>query len=129
MENIPRVNITTSYFSQLRLIASPVSIARNEPAWFKASTKYQAYKKLAPSWSLLGKAKQGKIGQEKYVKIYYQTVLDLHNPMEIVNELLALFGPAPTLLCWEAPDKFCHRRLVANWLEERIGLTVPELDL
>jgi hypothetical protein len=30
------------------------------------------------------------------------------------------------LLCWEAPGKFCHRRLVAAWLEDALGIDVPE---
>ena len=31
------------------------------------------------------------------------------------------------MLCWEPPGKFCHRRLVAKWLEEHLGVDVPEL--
>lgn len=30
-------------------------------------------------------------------------------------------------VCWEAPGEFCHRRLVAAWLETALGVTVPEL--
>jgi hypothetical protein len=36
-------------------------------------------------------------------------------------------GEDTILLCWEAPGKFCRRRLVAAWLEEKLGVQVPEL--
>jgi len=30
------------------------------------------------------------------------------------------------LLCWEKRGVACHRRLVAEWLETELGITVPE---
>jgi hypothetical protein len=30
------------------------------------------------------------------------------------------------LLCWEPPGVFCHRRMVAEWLEHKLGIVVPE---
>jgi hypothetical protein len=33
------------------------------------------------------------------------------------------------MLCWEAPGEFCHRRLVAEWLEGELGIQVPEWKL
>lgn len=32
------------------------------------------------------------------------------------------------LLCWEKSGAFCHRRLVAEWLEDAVGEKVQELD-
>ena len=36
----------------------------------------------------------------------------------------------PVLLCWEKPGgtsaAFCHRRLVAQWLQAELGVIVPE---
>jgi hypothetical protein len=31
-------------------------------------------------------------------------------------------------LCYEPVGQFCHRRLAAEWLEQRLGLIVPELE-
>jgi len=36
-------------------------------------------------------------------------------------------GPDAILLCWESFNVRCHRRLVAEWLEEELGIVVPEL--
>jgi hypothetical protein len=44
-----------------------------------------------------------------------------------------VFGDNPVMLCWEsAPDcqsgkAFCHRHLVAQWLEDRLGIEVEEV--
>jgi uncharacterized protein (DUF488 family) len=48
--------------------------------------------------------------------------LDKLDPGEVAYEL----GSEAVLLCWEAPGRFCHRRLVATWLEEALGVDVPE---
>jgi len=53
----------------------------------------------------------------------YQKILDGLDPQEVFEDLCA----DAILLCWEAPGKFCHRRLVAAWLEEKLGVQVPEL--
>jgi hypothetical protein len=36
-------------------------------------------------------------------------------------------GPDAILLCWESFNVRCHRRLVAEWLEEKVGIVVPEV--
>jgi len=119
--------LTTSYFNAPMPQANPVSIARSEPAWFRHSGSYQTYKLLAPSWSLLGKAKQGRLTFEAYAAAYRKTVLACLDPYEVLAELEGRFGNNPTLLCWEAEAEICHRRLVAQWLEAWTGLSVPEL--
>jgi uncharacterized protein (DUF488 family) len=53
----------------------------------------------------------------------YQKILDSLDPRQVYEDL----GENSILICWEAPDKFCHRRLVAEWLEKHLGVTVPEL--
>ncbi len=29
-------------------------------------------------------------------------------------------------MCWEAPDKFCHRHIVSEWLSLSLGVKVEE---
>jgi hypothetical protein len=36
-------------------------------------------------------------------------------------------GSDVVLLCHEKEGDFCHRRLVASWLENNLGIKVPEL--
>ena len=62
----------------------------------------------------------------------YAAILDRLDPREQWELLHAKAGGAePVLLCWERPPlddrNFCHRRLVAAWFEQHLGVEVPEL--
>ncbi len=103
-----------------------VSIARwaprNTPAGFRI------YKPLAPRKDMM------KMSIEQYTEIYVGEILAALDPKTVVDDLHELAGGAePVLLCWERqPDlasgkTFCHRRMVAEWLSETLGLDVPEL--
>ena len=97
-----------------------ISIARFNRFW-----NGEEFKKLAPP------AENIKIEDETlYTKLYYEQVLNKLNPKQVYDEL----GDNAVLLCYEkwADIKecktFCHRRIVAKWLEETIGVKVEELD-
>jgi hypothetical protein len=58
----------------------------------------------------------------RFAHEYQEFVLDTLDPFEVIRDLgmnAILLGNAP-------PGKFCHRRLVAEWLEETLGINVPE---
>ena len=76
----------------------------------------RTYPALAPRREML-KMAEGTYREE------YQKILDNLDPQRVYEDL----GGNSTLICWEAPGIFCHRRLVAAWLEEHLGVTVPEL--
>jgi uncharacterized protein YeaO (DUF488 family) len=112
----------TSYFANRRAAADPqaVAISRGVPRWFKG----RVYDPLRPSWKLVQGAKSGELSHEEYERRYRAEVLEGLDPATVVREL----GDDAVLLCWERPDAPCHRRLVARWLEERLGIAVPESD-
>jgi len=58
----------------------------------------------------------------EYAIEYQRETLNKLDPTKVFEEL----GFDVVLLCWEAPGKFCHRRLVAEWLEEALSIEVPE---
>jgi hypothetical protein len=108
----------TSYFAKSANNPNAVSIAGKAPAGFAG----RVYKKLAPKFWFYQKYKED--GDEFfYTEQYRKEVLNLLDPMEVYNEL----GEESILLCWEGKDKFCHRKLVARWLEVSLGIQVPEL--
>ena len=74
------------------------------------------YPALAPTRQML------KMGEAEY-RAAYQEILDRLDPRKVYQEL----GEDAVLLCWEKPGEFCHRRLVAEWLEEHLGVTIIEL--
>jgi hypothetical protein len=94
-----------------------VSIARNS-RWFKG----RRYPQLAPSRDLFTKYLAGIINEAGYAIEYHRENLAKLDAVKLADEL----GSDAVLLCWEAPGKFCHRRLVAAWLEDALGIEVPE---
>lgn len=60
--------------------------------------------------------------QDYYVKNFYNEVLKPLNPQEVYQTL----GDDVVLLCYEKPTQFCHRFLVASWLELSLGVTIDE---
>ncbi len=111
--------VKTSYFGNIKNLpedSNLISIARGTPGWFKG----KRYLPLAPSWELI---KNTEI-PEPYTTGYYEQVLNKLDPGKVLEEL----GENAILLCWEKPGDFCHRRLVAEWLESTLKIEVPEFE-
>jgi hypothetical protein len=53
----------------------------------------------------------------------YRKQLEARDARQVAQEP----GSDAILLCWEAFNVRCHRRLLAEWLEEKLGVVVPEL--
>jgi hypothetical protein len=111
----------TSYFAKRRAASDPhaVAISRGVPRWFKG----RVYDPLRPSWNLVEAAKSGTITTEEYERRYRAEILDGLDPAVVRREL----GDDAILLCWERPGAPCHRRIVARWFEERLGMEVGEV--
>jgi len=82
------------------------------------------FKTLAPKYSWWKEWHDNHLSNEWYHQKYHETVLDKLNPKVIANRLQA-FGENVVLLCYEKPNEFCHRQLVAQWLR-RAGIPVCE---
>jgi hypothetical protein len=94
-----------------------VSIARFAPKDHRDLPRYGA---LAPgAWFK-------SVPEEEYRRRYAAQLACL-DPEAVWADLHGLAdGSEPVLLCWERPGQFCHRRLVAGWFEETLGVAVPE---
>ena len=114
-----------------------VSIAGKSPEWIAGiGVKLVKYGKLAPRWAWWSEWKEkfeenpeSAESIEWYGKKYLETVLSKLDPVKTAAELENLAnGEDLCLLCWEAPGKFCHRRLVADWLGSA-GIKCPEIEV
>ena len=86
------------------------------------------YKALAPNWRLWDNFKKKKISEDKFIAEYHNMLKDL-NPKHVLEHLNFLTGGIePILMCKPAKTKFCHRHLVADWLEKETGLIIKELN-
>ena len=107
------INIHTSYFANHRHIPpwlTTISIARYPPkGWCGFS-----YPALAPSDELLHSYKKTN-DVASYTDAFKRQLAEL-NPSGVVCDLAKISdGGDVVLLCFEKPEKFCHRHLVADW--------------
>lgn len=105
----------TSNFKNAGSHPKAVSIARFPPRNWKG----RRYFDLAPKPRML-KLKD----LAEYDKVFKEQILGKLDPRKVYEEL----GQDAVLLCFEPPGQYCHRRVVAEWLEKNLGIQVPELQ-
>lgn len=128
--------IYTSYFGNIPNILkreyNPVtfiSIATKSPDWFAGEQR----KFLAPSYDIFKEYQEGH-DIELYTKRFLKERLAQLDPNDVLLDLIAASGnfkgfnylPNTILLCYETPDKFCHRHLVADWLNKSNNVNIVE---
>ncbi len=52
--------------------------------------------------------------------------MDVYELLETLNNR---FGENIILLCHEPINEFCHRRLVADYIEQQTGIYIPEISI
>ncbi len=118
----------TGYYAKLKKYEEaglvPVAVSGKVPNFFKGIE----YPEFAPRWEVFKEWKNERISNEEYsnkYKKYLNTLdkeeikFDLDSPHEAGNLIL---------LCYEKPGDFCHRHVLADWLEENFGYKVKEYE-
>lgn len=88
------------------------------------------YSKLAPKKEFWQKWHDNirKISEEEnakyYIEQYYKEVLSNLDPLEVYKDL-----EHTTLLCYEDANEFCHRHIVAEWINLLLDEQVPEVKI
>jgi uncharacterized phage-like protein YoqJ len=128
--------IYTSYFAKIRKFPDniiPVSIARFQPKWLDKNITI--CNELAPSIKCLTDYKETN-NQDEYIKAYTEDVLskykayDIIKPLESKTRIKDVVNNPNThiaLCCYEKPTDFCHRHLLADFLEKE-NIMIQELD-
>ena len=109
-----------------------------------------AYKKLAPKFSNYSKYNESYIQllkiktikekleeyktmrkqiEDEYIRTYYNERLKNLNVEELLETLYTKFNDNIILLCYEKIDEFCHRRLIADYIEIKTGVYIPEVSI
>lgn len=120
------MKIYTSYFSKIKELESvgitPIAICAKLPDWYQGAT----YKALAPTYDCLMAYKRDN-DADAYTERYKREKLSKLSPSEVVEQLRNLSnGNDIALICYEKPSSFCHRQLVAAWLNQYLGLDAEE---
>lgn len=127
--------IYTSYFTKLKHLPKniiPISICGRAPEWYKGPQ----YKKLAPKYKFFIEWKKNN-DNDYYKKCFNEQVLSNLDASNVYQDLYDIaenfvnalpdddirkqhqqlgFPYIVALICYEEPNDFCHRHLVANWL-------------
>ena len=88
--------------------------------------------KLAPNAELLQKYKSNSITNEEYTSVYHNQLLKLENNgyiakfVKALSTLQELHGDV-VLLCYEKKGDFCHRHLLAEYLNNNHNTNIREL--
>jgi len=103
----------TSNFKLSGRDPNAVAISRGVTRGFKG----RRYMPLAPAtWALVKEKDETRFREQ------FQEQLAKLDAKAVLKEV----GEDAILLCWEKPGVFCHRRIVAEWLERELGISVPE---
>ena len=120
--------IYTGYYSKTKEYEQngliPVSISGKIPDGFTGLR----YQKLAPKYTWWKQWHDEHLSDEWFEKQYYETVLNELDPSGVVQELQS-FGKDVILLCYETPEKFCHRHLAAEWLNKKLNMNICEFEI
>ncbi len=98
-----------------------IGISLTVPDWYEGERL--AY--LAPKSDMVGKIKKGEenYNQRKYTREY----LDLLKVRNVnAKRLIDSLPDGTLLLCYESPNDFCHRHILADWVERLSGFIITE---
>lgn len=109
--------IYTSYFAKYKG-KDGVSIATKQPP----GCNFPVFQPLVPELDLVWGYKRGQLTEEEYKNTYFKQL----STLDVQHVAKALENKV--LLCWEGSDKFCHRHLVAEWLNSH-GILCKEQHL
>lgn len=110
------------------------------PSYKKLAPKLVTYVPYAEKYEELLKLRQDALKlkeylefrkqiEDEYIKSYYDIRLKDLDVMELLNTLHERFGDDIILLCHEPEDEFCHRRLIADYIEMSTGIYIPEVSV
>lgn len=127
------MKIATGYFAKSQayhnLGYALVSVARTRPWFLPKELLLWHLSRLAPTGEIIG----AKGNPQVYSDMYYRDVLEKTSQEEVVL-ILERYAESSgkdkaVLMCYEAPGKFCHRHLIADWLNDGTTFNVKEVDL
>lgn len=118
------MKVYTSYFGNSQKLSKAgvvvIGITLYPPKWFYGPN----LREVAPTPAIFAISNQP---DEVYNPRFRREVLARVNPQEFYEKLRQIgHGKDVALCCYEKPDEKCHRFLVAEWLQNSLGIEVTE---
>lgn len=111
----------TSFFKNIEHLdeSHVVVVSIGMPKWMPAEQQKRLKKatELMPTWDMVKK----NYTYEEYISFLCKRGVT-------PNQILSKYGES-VLLCHERNPKGCHRRMIARWVEDELGIIVPEVDI
>jgi hypothetical protein len=101
-----------------------ISISLGDPKWFTITKKH---KMLMPTYMLLKSFREERINENQYIN-EFGLMLNKLNPQKIYDELNGMQSDS-IICCHCGTNHFCHRHLVASWLQTNLNIIIPEYQL
>ena len=124
------MEILTSYYAKVGKLISkgvvPVRISLGTPRWLNPMP---TVKSLAPTSSIFEQIKLTGDTKE-YTKSFrdYLATLDINIILDDLASISNNNSGAPiALCCYEKPLQFCHRHIVADWLNSSTSIFLPDV--
>ena len=108
--------IYTSYFGNLLKLKEkrikPISIALFPPKWYAGDELLN----LAPDSAIFAGYKENIISEERFKKFYEYKIKQIGKEkiLKMIEDIAE--GQDVALVCFEAPGCFCHRHILADYL-------------
>ena len=119
--------IYTGYYAKLKQYKQnglyPIAISGKVPDFYT-----EAYwSDFAPRYEMFLEWKAGRSDNSQYT-VQYKEWLNSLDKQEIRDVIKELEDEGKTIifLCYEKSGEFCHRHVLADWLEENLGMRVEE---
>lgn len=114
------MKIYTSYYSKVSKVDTSdfllLQVSALKPDWFDKPVVEMP--SVYPPWKLIQNFKSGFVTEAEYIQTYGRQLKQLgNNVLDDITMLCEMNGKDKCiLLCWEAPDKFCHRKPLGEFL-------------
>ena len=121
------MNIYTSYFGNIKTLEKdnimPVAICCYPPC----DLNVHNYRLFAPSRDILANCRGNIVLYKERFKQEILDILPKDDVLKFIEELsVESNGKDVALCCYEKPGEFCHRHIVAEYLNQNFGLNIVE---
>lgn len=109
--------ITTSFSQAPQFQGRKYSIANSQPQPYQ----YAERRFLAPAWIKVCGLKNRMLSEDDFVASYKFKLdnLSISELADLTYDMAEASIQDIIYLCWEPAGKFCHRNILADWLEEK----------
>ena len=120
------MKIYTSYFANSKKLHNEnivvIGIALYPPKWYVGPSM----KMVSTTYDILHNSKD----HDDYERRFFSEILEKRDPKVFLSNIERLAkGKDVALCCYEKPGDFCHRHLVAKWMNEKLGLQIEEFGV